>query len=290
MILRSATKALSAAGERMAVLMAFDKDLMTRLVDKNINFIGHAPRSSQLAYAETMKHMVEHPEEQQHMVDFYQAKVEYVEQRLRAMGANMPDSQYKVQGTFYVLGDFSELFGLPIPPEAERALGKTGPVISSNEELAYSLLFEDGLMLAPMSYCGLPNDSGVLRITCSGSEDELKDLMDRLEARVLAARQSQDKAPVVRPETPTRLNNPTTLFRQSVKNPAQPNDEDPLDQAWRDFVEANMDDDFPLKASFLAMSDSARQKYKPWRDHLESQPELKDYLSAITVTPLSRCT
>ena len=74
--------------------------------------------------------------------------------------------------------------------EARRALGKTGQV-KTNEELAYYLLFSDSIMLAPASYFGLPKQSGVMRITCSGTEAELCDLMDRLESRLLEARHSK---------------------------------------------------------------------------------------------------
>ncbi len=54
-ILRSATKALSAAGERMAILLVFDKGMMNEFLNKNINSFIHAPRSAQKAYAETME-------------------------------------------------------------------------------------------------------------------------------------------------------------------------------------------------------------------------------------------
>ena len=184
-MMRSATKALSAAGERMAVLMAFDERLMAKFLDKNISFIGHAPRSSQIAYAETMAHFSE--EKHQQLVGFYRTRTAYVAERLRAMGASMPDPDYKVDGTFYILADFSDLLGLELPANAARALEKTGPV-TTNEELAYYLLFNDSVMIAPASYFGLSKENGYMRITCSGTESELCELMDRLESRMIEAR------------------------------------------------------------------------------------------------------
>lgn len=184
-MMRSATKALSAAGERMAVLMAFDEQLMAKFLDKNISFIGHAPRSSQIAYAETMAHFSE--EKHQQLVGFYRTKTSYVAERLRAMGASMPDPDYKVEGSFYILADFSDLLGLELPANAARALEKTGPV-TTNEELAYYLLFNDSVMIAPASYFGLSKENGYMRITCSGTESELCELMDRLESRMIGAR------------------------------------------------------------------------------------------------------
>lgn len=186
-IMRSATKALSAAGERMAMIMAFDQKLMTEILNKNINYFLHAPRSSQMVYAQTMAKFdsIEHTK----LVEYYKKKVEYVSTRLQAMGAHMPDSAYNVEATFYVLGDFSDLFGLELPVNVSRVLQRTGK-ITTDEELAYYLLFMDSIMLAPLSYFGLTANSGFLRITCSGNAEELQELMDRLEARLFEARRN----------------------------------------------------------------------------------------------------
>ncbi|CEG55611.1 aminotransferase class I/II-fold pyridoxal phosphate-dependent enzyme [Legionella fallonii] len=184
-LLRSATKALSSAGERFAMLMAFDPELMNALRNKNISTIGHAARSAQLAYAHAMAHFGD--KEKKELKDFYYPKVQYVWQRAQAMGAAMPDPSYKIDSTFYVLCDFSDLLGDEIPTEAQRALGRTGR-IKTSEELIYSLLFKESLMLAAGSFFGMPENNGVVRITCSGTEAELKDMMDRLEGCLLQAR------------------------------------------------------------------------------------------------------
>lgn len=189
-IMRSATKALSAAGERMAMLMAFDPALMAKLLEKNIGMIGHAPRSGQIAYAQTMFQFTD--EEHQSLARFYQPKVEYVTQCLKMMGAQMPDPLYTVDGTFYILADFSDLLGAELPGAAYRALGKMGPV-QTNEDLAYYLLFNHSIMLAPGSYFGLPLNNGFLRITCSANPDELRALMGRLESCLLEARNQKKK-------------------------------------------------------------------------------------------------
>jgi aspartate/methionine/tyrosine aminotransferase len=184
-ILRSATKALSAAGERMALLIVFDRYLMSEMLNKNINYFIHAPRSAQMAYAETMEHFDD--KERNQLVIFYKHKVEYVVQRLQDMGASMPDPEYHVEATFYALGDFSDLFGLPIPERAEHILQKNG-LVSTGEELAYYLMINDDVMIAPLSYFGLSAACGFMRITCSGTDDELKELMNRLELRLVQAR------------------------------------------------------------------------------------------------------
>lgn len=185
-ILRSATKALSAAGERMAILLVFDPEVMNELLNKNINYFIHVPRSAQIAYAETMATF--DYEEQQRLAVYYERKVEYVLSRLKTMGANMPDPMYRVEATFYALGDFSDLFGLPMPEESQEVFQKIG-LVKTDEDLAYYLLYCDAVMIAPLSYFGLAKDSGCIRITCSASESDLKEMMDRLENRLIYARQ-----------------------------------------------------------------------------------------------------
>lgn len=189
-IMRSATKALSAAGERMAVLLVFDPTLMNEMLNKNISYFIHAPRSAQLAYAETMANFDEI--ERMKLVVFYKNKVDYVINRLSLMGASMPDPLYAVEATFYALTDLSDLFGLELPDEMQRVFKKTlSGKVTTDEELAYYLLFKDSIMVAPLSYFGLSHTNGFMRITCSGNEQELKELMDRLEQRLLKARQDK---------------------------------------------------------------------------------------------------
>jgi len=185
-ILRSATKALSCAGERMAMLIAFDADLMNSFRNLSISSIGHAPRSAQLAYAYTMNHFGD--EEKKALEDYYRPKVEYVFDRAAKMGASMPDPLYKIEGTFYVTCDFSDLMDGEIPVEAQFALERKGK-IKTSEDLVYSLLFKERIMVAPGCYFGMPPKNGFIRITCSGTQDELQALMDRLEDCLLVARQ-----------------------------------------------------------------------------------------------------
>lgn len=184
-ILRSATKALSAAGERMAMLMAFDPVLMNQLRAKNIGTIGHAPQSAQQAYAYTMDHF--DSTEQRTLMDYYKPKVDYVADRIKQMGAAMPDAHYEVTSTFYVVCDLSDMLGMDIPQGAERALGYRG-TIETNEALCYSLLFKKRLMLAPVTYFGMPYENGYMRITCSGQRKELKEMLNRIEDVLYEAR------------------------------------------------------------------------------------------------------
>ncbi|MFA5959131.1 MAG: aminotransferase class I/II-fold pyridoxal phosphate-dependent enzyme [Tatlockia sp.] len=194
-ILRSATKALSAAGERMAILLNFNPAVMSEFLSKSISLMGHTPRSSQEVYAKTMADFDEN--ERLKRINFYKTKVDYIVERIKAMGAAMPDVQYQTEATFYVLANLSDLFGMELPSESMRALGKGG-VVTTDEELTYYLLFEEGVMIAPLSYFGLPKDNGYIRITCSGDEQELNELMNRIERQLLKAREAKQLALIER--------------------------------------------------------------------------------------------
>ncbi|USQ15237.1 aminotransferase class I/II-fold pyridoxal phosphate-dependent enzyme (plasmid) [Legionella lytica] len=189
-ILRSATKAHSTAGERMALLMNFNPERMTQYRTKNISMIGHAPRSAQIAYASAMSHF--NDKEANELRVFYEPKLRFVQQKLGELNALMPDPEYRIEGTFYVMADLSDLIGMDIPIEASAALGHGGAV-NTCEELVYSLLFKESIMLAPSQYFGLAPSSAFCRITCSGSEEDLSTLMDRLGRCLLTERVNQRK-------------------------------------------------------------------------------------------------
>ncbi|MCA0403481.1 MAG: pyridoxal phosphate-dependent aminotransferase [Proteobacteria bacterium] len=184
-IIRSATKGLSVAGERAAVAIVLDTILDASIVAKNIEATGHSSISTQVAYATTMHQFDE--QENQKSIDFYKAKVEYVTDRIKKMGASLPDKNHKIQGTFYAVLDLSDMFGLEIPSEAKKALEHSGK-IKTDEDLAYSLIFQDKIMIAPLSYYGLDPKLGFMRITCSASEEQLAEMMNHIEARLFEGR------------------------------------------------------------------------------------------------------
>lgn len=184
-LMRSATKALSAAGERMAVAVAFDPTLMSELVQENIGLCGHAPKSLQFAFATAMNNLDE--QELRALADHYRPQLELVSHRLIELGADMPDPTYQVEGTFYILTDLSDLFGLPLPQPCQQVLNKQG-VIETDEDIAYYLLFTDGIMITPFSYFGSDPSLGYLRITCSCGDSQLETLTHRLEKRLIQAR------------------------------------------------------------------------------------------------------
>ena len=186
-MLRSATKGGSAAGERMAVTIAFDADLVNDLLVENIKSCGHAPLSSQVAYTHLLE-ALDQPAAA-HITNFYKSQVELVGRGLTRLGANMPDANYKVEATFYYMLDLSDLLGMPLFMPANEALHKTKHIIETDEDIAYCLLFADNVMLSPLSYYGLEPSSGYLRITCALGDSCLGALVARLEYRLSWARQ-----------------------------------------------------------------------------------------------------
>lgn len=184
-VMRSATKALSAAGERMAFVLCKNTVFMNKLVAHHIHLFGHAPRSLQAAYAETMLHFS--ADQRRNLLNFYRLRVDYVFNRLQQMGAWMPDAAYKPQSTFYVLADLSDLLGTTLPSEAARALSRSG-LVKTDEDMVYALLFKSRVMLAPMSYFGLDATLGFVRITCSDNLETLQWMMDKIEQALTAAR------------------------------------------------------------------------------------------------------
>ncbi len=189
-LMRSATKALSAAGERMAITVAFNPKIMSNLIQESIGVYGHAPRSSQYIFAEAMEKLDK--TELDNLRHYYKPQVEYVSTRLLKMGAAMPDPHYRVGGTFYVMANLQDLLGQKIPSTAMRALGKQGRV-TTDEELVYSLLFDIGIAIAPLSYFGASAHQGYVRITCSGGQQELAELMDRLENQLILTRKARQQ-------------------------------------------------------------------------------------------------
>ncbi|KTD56215.1 aminotransferase class I/II-fold pyridoxal phosphate-dependent enzyme [Legionella shakespearei] len=189
-VMRSGTKGMSAAGERMAITMAFDPDVMVKLLRYNITNCGHSPISAQLAYAHAMMHFQE--SDRAAISDFYLPKVEYVHQRIMMMGANLPERNVRPDGTFYVLADLSDLIGEELDSKVHGALGEKH-LISGDEEISYSLLFHDFVMISPLSYYGINPAKGLVRITCSESLEELEDLLNRIEKRLSNARIRKNK-------------------------------------------------------------------------------------------------
>jgi aspartate/methionine/tyrosine aminotransferase len=186
-LLRSGTKALSSAGERMGIMVAFDANIMNKFLEFSIGIYGHAPRSSQGAFATAMNRL--DLIELSNLKSFYEPQTKLITEALSSISAKLPDQNYKVDGTFYVACDLSDLFGLELPEELNKVFkNRRGKTIETDEDIAYYLLFKDGVMITPLSYFGIDGKSGYMRITCSSGDTLLNSLINKIEYRLIEGR------------------------------------------------------------------------------------------------------
>lgn len=186
-LIRSSTKALSAAGERMGVVVCKDHAFLEQLEGIQTEILGHASKSGNHAYAAAMDALSEG--EQLRLIAWYKPMVDFVAEGLRLMGAQMPDIHYQVQGTFYVMANLKEFIGTPIDEKAKLAL-PDATTIRDDEDLVYHLLFKEQLMVAPLSYFGVDAKEGFVRITCSDVK-HVEDLVIRLTKALTELRQEK---------------------------------------------------------------------------------------------------
>lgn len=175
-IFRSATKGLSASGERMAALMCFNMKWREELINETVLSYAHAPKSLQIAYAKAMLAFT--PIKRKEMSEFYRIQVTCVQEELKKVDFHLPNNEYHIEGTFYVLADLSAFIGLEMPLETRKVLGYKRK-IKSDEDICYALLFNERIMVAPFSYFGGDSSLGYVRITCCGGVAMLKELVNR---------------------------------------------------------------------------------------------------------------
>ena len=80
--------------------------------------------------------------------------------------------------------NLQKLLGKPLSTHAQSVFTNPNSHITTDEDLAYSLLFDDSLMLAPGSYFGFDPALGYMRLTCSIGEKALGEIFDAIEKRL----------------------------------------------------------------------------------------------------------
>jgi aspartate aminotransferase/aminotransferase len=184
-VIRSATKSFSLAGERMSITMCQNKYLMGQLLESNILTSGHAATSQQAIYAYGLSTLNEN--KLKRIENYYKPQLEYAQKRLFDMGAEMADKSYKPNSTFYVLCDLKDMYYLKRTPKALICETETGPHLTA-EEIAYTLLFSESILITPLSYYGLESNTPYFRITCGIGVELLTELFNRLEEKLVEAR------------------------------------------------------------------------------------------------------
>ncbi len=177
-LLRSATKGLSAAGERCAIVATTNKAYMSKLVNYSISNYLHSPKSSQHAYTYAMECLT--PQKREKLAEFYKFQIDKVANLLKVYGFSIKDETYKVEGTFYILADMSDLFGVSLEPAVQNLYIETRKVISTDIDIGFHLLMKYGIAFAPLSFFGVSDKNGLMRITCSLSPQEMIQLENKL--------------------------------------------------------------------------------------------------------------
>ncbi|MDB6096768.1 MAG: putative LL-diaminopimelate aminotransferase [Francisellaceae bacterium] len=216
-ILHSGTKGMSASGDRMACILAFDEVLVNELINQN-KIRGIAPESLQIQYAKAKNSLNDSfyfDYELNFLSRFYEKQVIYMQDRLHEIGLSMPDSTYKVEGGFYVLANCKELIGFEINDVLllkqlkEIGLKLSYNQLNSDEDIAYYFLYKYHLAITPLSYFGTDSSKGYIRITCSRGTNDLDKIIEILYDALKNSRKASKHLP---PHQELLLNNATTIL------------------------------------------------------------------------------
>ncbi|MDB6096682.1 MAG: aspC, partial [Francisellaceae bacterium] len=196
-ILRSATKGFSTAGDRMAILIAFNEKIMRDLVLEN-EIVGPPAVFLQKAYASAMMDFNQEMRipgiHDKWMALYYKLQQKYLDKGLKILDIVINDENYKVQGAFYKLINLSCVLGYKILElDILIKMKKVGLIlendsIGTDEEIAYYILFKYHLMIAPLSHFGIDPKKAYLRITCSAGKSFLDNILKILSELVSLVR------------------------------------------------------------------------------------------------------
>ena len=181
-LLRSATKGLSAAGERAAILATWNTQYMSSILKYQAANLIHPPKSIQFAYSYALSKI--NTEDYKKIADFYQPKVRLIEDLLDQNGFRR--NNFKTQCTFYVIADFSKLIGRKISQKSKEFHVQNKELIENDVDIACHLMTEHGLAFMPLSLFDVDPKKGLLRITCSMNNVEIQKVQKEL-SRLSAA-------------------------------------------------------------------------------------------------------
>lgn len=172
-LLRSATKGLSAAGERFALVATKNKVIYQKIIDFTMALYIHPPISLQHIYSHALQEFKK--EDAAELSEFYHKRTQYVYNLLRNNHLHLSDQPH---GSFYVLINLKKYLNSDLHPKAAQILGKSK--IENDVDIAYHLLFSKEIALAPLSFFGQDRHDGILRITCSEEINDLDIIIQRL--------------------------------------------------------------------------------------------------------------
>lgn len=175
-LMRSATKGMSAAGERMAILAMFNQEWMNSISSEHYDINIHTSKAGQYAFTGAMEKFVE--QEKLEVAGYYKPSMDHIHQITAETGFSitniLPD--HKIEGAFYMPVDFSKLIGMPIDVRTRDFVPSKSKNIEHDIDLYFHLIYKYGLALLPLSIFQVDAKAGLMRITCS-FDKEKKDLI-----------------------------------------------------------------------------------------------------------------
>ncbi len=166
-LFRSGTKAMGLSGERLAVMAVPDayKPYVTRLQSFAIGNPPLAAQAGMAACLEQLDHDRMRVLSEHYQANCYALMHHFKHENRRIWTGSLPDAG------FYLLVDYSDYIGTPMPKEAARAYWQPKEVIETDMDIAFALLFgEASLCTIPGSCFGLPESEGWQRLSFSAGE------------------------------------------------------------------------------------------------------------------------
>lgn len=167
-LLRSATKGMSASGERMAVAACWNPSYLSKIKQYHASQLIHAPKGAQFSYTKAMESL--EPTDIKALADYYEPQVRFLENILKESDFHYTGST--VEGTFYVIANFKEFIGQDIDPGVEPVYPIQKTKIDDDVDIAFHLLAKYGVGFMPLSLFGVDPKAGLVRITCSMTDKE----------------------------------------------------------------------------------------------------------------------
>lgn len=190
-MLYSGTKSFSASGERYAATLIFNQKIRQRCVGEISKVFGGTPLSSQFIFSRAMMRLTSI--DMQRSCNYYKKQVDNVLSHIKNLRIGMPSLSYQPKGAFYVLCQLKELYGQPLAADVANHFGLPKDAKAcTDEQLAYNLIHQDGLAIAPLSYFGANPEDCFFRITCSIGNG-LHELMRRLAKRLRVVRKARQR-------------------------------------------------------------------------------------------------
>jgi len=207
----SGSKGTALAGERIGTVIG-PTEAIEAIAKKQFSMLGHPSRMSQAGFVKGMELLSQSPDLRKKISDFYKSRVDVVKQGLGDAAISTD-----IEGAFYIVADLKKMIGRSFSPAAREYIrqhpanfeGLDTDTIQNDRQIALHLLFEHGVAITPGSAFGFKPDDGKMRIACTASPEQLKELT----AEVRNALDGPEIKPGVGPILATVAHRPRNFLR-----------------------------------------------------------------------------